>query len=338
MTPLPHEYTGPGLVDLQVNGYAGFDLNGDPAIWTVETLGRINERLVQRGVVAALPTLITDAPEAMCARAKGFARAVGEDRLLHSSFPKLHIEGPFICPNKGPRGAHPQEHCLVPEEASELFDRLWDASSGSIGLLTLAPELPGAVELIEHACARGVVVALGHTQADAREIEAAVAAGATLSTHLGNGSHVMLPRLDNYVQAQLACDDLRASFIADGYHVPPATLKNFMRAKTPQRSILVTDAMAGADAVPGVYKLGRLEVQVDEAEFAHRPGEELLAGSALTLDKAVLNAVRFCDIPFETAWACASVNPASLMGLSIPDVTVNIEEGRFTRRNLPSKV
>lgn len=329
---IPQRHTGPGLVDLQVNGYAGFDFNGDSASWTVEDWTAVQAALARRGVVRALPTFITDAPARMIARARAYARLLDEAPDLAETFPRLHIEGPFIAPEDGPRGAHPRAYCTTPEAVPDLLRALQDASGGRVALLTLAPEVPGALGLIEAAAAQGVTVALGHTAADAATLDAAVAAGARLSTHLGNGSHQTLPRLDNYVQRQLADDRLLASFIADGHHIPFPTLQNFIRAKTPGRTILVTDAMAAADVGPGTYTLGGEAVVVDEALRVAKPGQPNLAGSALTLDRAVLNVVRHGIVSFEDAWAMASTRPAVLIGLPEPPaVTVRVEADGFVR-------
>ncbi len=201
-------------------------------------------------------------------------------------------------------------------------------------MLTLAPELPGASDLITQAVSRGIVVALGHTGAGNETLDRAVRTGARLSTHLGNGSHPTLPRLDNYVQAQLADDRLMASFIADGHHIPFPTLKNFIRAKTPERSILVTDAIIAAEIGPGCYPFLSGEVLVSEELRVSKPGQSNLAGSALTLDRAVLNVVCHSGVSFEQAWAMASTLPATLLDLrGLPEVQVRVGVDGFQRVN-----
>ncbi len=329
---LPASHTGPGLVDVQVNGYAGFDFNADPASWTVEDFDAVRRALARRGVLRALPTLITDDPRRMMARARAFALLVEQEPALRAAFPRLHIEGPFVSPEDGPRGAHPRAHCTTPRKLPDLLPALQEASGGRVGILTLAPELPGAVDLIERAAEQGLCVALGHTAADAETLARAVEAGARLSTHLGNGSHQRLPRLDNYVQRQLAEDRLAASFIADGHHVPFSTLKNFIRAKTPRRSILITDAIAAADVGPGRYTLAGEVVVVSADLRAAQPGQPHLAGSALTLDRAVVHVCLHCDVSFTEAWAMASLHPAALLGLDAPpSITVFVSDDGFTR-------
>lgn len=331
MSSLPQTYEGPALVDLQVNGYAGFDFNAPPDTWTSSDFHDVRAALARRGVRVALPTFITDAPERLVARARAYARLVEQDSALARAFPRLHIEGPFISPEDGPRGAHPRAHCTTPEAHPDLLLRLREASGDRIGVLTLAPELPGAMDLIAQAVEHGVCVAIGHTQAPAATLREAVRAGARLSTHLGNGSHQMLPRHANYVQAQLAEDRLAASFIADGHHVPFYALKNFIRAKTPERSVLVTDAIAAADVGPGRYTLGGDEVVVTPERRVSKPGQPNLAGSALTLDRAVINVCKRCGVSFSEAWAMASTRPAALLGIDEPPrIAVDISPERFT--------
>lgn len=322
-------------MDVQMNGYAGFDFNSDPDTWTVEHFMTVRQALARRGVARALPTLITDEPSRMIARAHTYARLLDREPGLRAAFPRLHIEGPFISSVDGPRGVHPRAHCTTPRRLPDLLARLRDASGDRIGILTLAPECPGSLTLIERAVEWGICVALGHTCADAETLAWAVEAGARLSTHLGNGSHAVLPRLDNYVQHQLAEDRLAASFIADGHHMPLSTLKNFIRAKTPERSLLVTDAVAAADAGPGRYTLGAEEIVASAKGRVTTPDRKTLAGSALTLDRAVVHACRYAHLPFEAAWAMASTQPAALLHLDPPPtVTVSVAPDGFvaTRR------
>ncbi len=330
MSEIPKTYSGPGLVDIQINGYAGFDFNGPAADWSADVLHAIVAKTARRGIAVMLPTLITDAAEAMIARAKRYAELVAADAQLAAVFPRLHIEGPFISPAQGPRGAHSQQHCTTPQSHPDLIDRLLDAAGGRIALVTLAPELPGAIELIARLAGLGICPAIGHTQASNAQLAEAAAAGAKLSTHLGNGSHQMLPRLDNYVQTQLADDRLFASFIGDGHHVPLTTLKNFIRAKTPQRSILISDVISAADCPPGEHLLAGMTVMAAANGRCQKPGEENLAGTAVTLDRSVIRVASQSDVSFERAWAMASTQPAQLLGLEVPaEVSVEICEDGF---------
>jgi N-acetylglucosamine-6-phosphate deacetylase len=327
---LPAGFTGPGLVDIQINGYAGFDFNGDPSTLTAERFEAVREKLRRRGVSAILVTLTTNSPESMIARAAAYSKVIEHSPELAAMYPGLHIEGPFISREDGPRGAHALKHVMSPSQRPDLIDRINDVCGGRVRVVTLAPETDGAIEMIGRLSRAGMCVAFGHTMATPAELQAGAAAGARMCTHLGNGSHNMLPRLDNYVQWQLAQDRLWASFIPDGHHMPFTTLKNFIRAKTPARSVLVTDAVSPAEMPPGEYTLGETVVVRAPNGRVSPPGKTHLGGSSLTLDMGVINTFRHCDVTFEQAWSMASEQPAKLVGLPVPaKVTVDIKEDGF---------
>ena len=313
-TPDIRRLTSPGFLDLQVNGFAGVDFN-DPAT-TADDLHRALAVLRTHGVTRLLPTLITSSAERFdqCARLVLQAKA--------DAVAGIHMEGPYISPEDGPRGAHPRE--FTAPASIEDFKRRQDAAAGQIRLVTLAPEVPGSLPLVEYLRANGVRVAIGHTAAPAEVIRDAVKAGATLSTHLGNGSAQMIPRHPNFIWEQLAADELTASLIVDGHHLPPATVKTMIRAKGVRRTILVTDAIAAAGQPPGEYQLGNLKVRLDESGRVAAPGATNLAGSALALDRAVANTVRFTGVSIEDALAMASTNPAAYLGLK-PAGTLELE-------------
>jgi N-acetylglucosamine-6-phosphate deacetylase len=232
------------------------------------------------------------------------------------------MEGPYISPDDGPRGAHRRED--VSAASIEDFKRRQDAAGGRILLVTLAPEAPGALPLIEYLRGAGIRVGIGHTAASADQIRDAVRAGATLSTHLGNGAAQMLPRHPNFLWEQLAADELTASLIVDGHHLPPATVKTMIRAKGVDRVVLVTDAIAAAGQPPGAYVLGSVTVRLDDTGRVAVPGSPNLAGSALSLDRAVANTVRFAGVTIEQALAMASTIPARYLGLD-PAGTLDLE-------------
>lgn len=295
----------PGLFDLQVNGFAGVDFN-NPATTESDIL-RVVDRLRSTGVTRFLPTLITSSLDR-------FSRCAGTlMRAKHPAIAGLHMEGPYIACEDGPRGAHPREH--VSAASVDDFARRQDAAAGGIRLVTLAPEVPGAIPLIEYLVAHGVRAAIGHTGAAPEQIREALAAGATLATHLGNGCAQVLPRHPNFLWEQLAADELHASLIVDGHHLPPATVKAMVRAKGPTRTILVTDAIAAAGCAAGRYELSGAMVELSEDGRVSPPGKPWLAGSALTLDHAVANMVKFSGVPLESAWAMASSQPARFLGL-----------------------
>ena len=295
----------PGLFDLQVNGFAGVDFNNPKA--TDADILRAVRHLESTGVTAFLPTLITSPLETFKQCAKTILSQA------HDAIVGLHMEGPYISGEDGPRGAHSREF-VIPASVDD-FSRRQELAGGKILLVTLAPEAPGAIELIEFLVQQGIRVAIGHTAASAEQISDAVKAGATLSTHLGNGCHLQLPRHPNLIWEQLADDKLIATLIIDGHHLPAATAKCMIRSKGPNQVILITDAMAAAGCGPGCYELGGESVVVDNAGRVSQPGKPWLAGSALTLDQAVVNTVKLTGMPLETVWQMASVQPAKYLGL-----------------------
>jgi N-acetylglucosamine-6-phosphate deacetylase len=295
----------PGFVDLQVNGFAGIDF-GEPAL-TPERVLQAVAAIEKTGVTRFLPTLITSSFETFSACARAVVRT------KHAAIAGIHMEGPYISPEDGPRGAHPR--AFVRGADVDDFRRRQDAAEGRIVIVTLAPEAPGVLPLIEHLVASKVRVAIGHTGATGGQIADAVKAGATLSTHLGNGCANMLPRHPNVIWEQLGEDRLLASFIVDGHHLPPATVKSMIRAKTPARTILVTDAVGAAGMPPGRYTLGGQEVELSPTGRVAAPGAPNLAGSALRLDVAIGNTVRFTGLPLEDVVPMASTRPAGYVGI-----------------------
>jgi N-acetylglucosamine-6-phosphate deacetylase len=305
MNQEPQRVELPGFVDLQVNGFAGVDF-GDPATTVEQVLAAVSA-IAKTGVTRFLPTLITSTLDDFAACAKTVLGA------KHPAIAGIHMEGPYISPEDGARGAHVRE--FVRGADLDDFRRRQDAAQGRIVLVTLAPESPGALRLIEFLATARVRVAIGHTAATPAQVADAVKAGATLSTHLGNGCAQMLPRHPNFIWEQLAEDRLTASFIVDGHHLPPATVKAMVRAKTPSRSILVTDAIAAAGMPPGIYKLAKQQVELSPSGRVAAPGAPNLAGSALLMNVAIGNTVRFTGLPLQEVVAMASSRPAEYIGI-----------------------
>ncbi|MCS7025016.1 MAG: N-acetylglucosamine-6-phosphate deacetylase [Bryobacteraceae bacterium] len=298
-------YLSPGFIDLQVNGFAGVDYC-DPET-SLEAIARSLEAQFSTGVTRLLPTVITGNPEHMLGALRNLARAKEELRYGHA-IEGIHVEGPHISPEDGPRGAHPARWVRPPDV--EEFHRWQDAARGYVRLVTLSPEWPEAPHYIESLVREGIVVSIGHTKATSAQIEDAVRAGATKSTHLGNGAHAMLPRHPNYIWDQLANDALAAGFIVDGFHLPASFLKSAVRAKGVERSILVTDAVAPAGCEPGYYRLGEVEVELlAEGKVVMRGGTRL-AGAALRMDTAIANTVRMAEVSLADALTMATRNPA----------------------------
>jgi N-acetylglucosamine-6-phosphate deacetylase len=298
-------WVAPGWVDIQVNGFAGVDYNSPAA--PHDEIARSVHVLYSAGVTRFYPTVITGGPEDMLAALKNLARA--KETLAEGvAMDGFHVEGPHISPDDGPRGAHPRRWVRPPD--IEEFRRWQDATGGRIRLVTVAPEWPGAPRYIEAVVAQNVVVSIGHTAAEARHIADAVSAGATMSTHLGNGAHGVMRRHPNYIWEQLAEDQLRASFIVDGIHLPKSFLKVALRAKGVDRALLVTDASSPAGCPPGRYRLGEQDVDLTPDNRVVLAGQERLAGSALRMDRGVENLMRLGELSLADAVRLATVNAA----------------------------
>jgi N-acetylglucosamine-6-phosphate deacetylase len=265
---------------------------------------------------------------------RNLARARRELNNAHA-IDGFHVEGPHISAEDGPRGAHPAASVRPP--SIDEFRRWQEAADGGVRLVTLSPEWPEAIRYIEAITADGVVAAIGHTQATESQIEDAVKAGATLSTHLGNGAHMMLRRHPNYIWTQLAEDRLMADFIVDGIHLDRSFLKVALRAKGISRSVLVTDASAPAGAAPGRYRLGAQEVDHTPDGRVVLAGTDRLAGSALSMDRGVWNLMDLAGLSLADAVAMATVNAAAAGG--VPRRTAGLAAGdradvvRFTIEN-----
>lgn len=299
-------WLSPGFVDLQINGYGGHDLNAESLM--PEVVIALARRLVELGVTTFLPTLITAPEERILASLRAIAAARGVSPLAAHMIPCVHVEGPHISPVDGPRGAHPSAH-VRPPDCGE-FERWQAASGGLVGLVTLSPHWDGALDYISHLARRGIVVALGHTDAGPERIHAAAAAGARLSTHLGNGVAGELPRHPNLLWAQLADDRLTASFIADGHHLPADTLSAMIRAKAIERSILISDAVAVGGLRPGVYETpvgGTVELTAEGRIGI--PGTAVLGGAALPLKNGIANVARLQGFSLQHAIRMATENP-----------------------------
>ncbi|MEX2015764.1 MAG: amidohydrolase family protein [Candidatus Hydrogenedentales bacterium] len=303
-------YLAPPLFDIQVNGAFGIDLLSPDL--RPEDVGELSRKLAAWGVGRWVPTVITAAPAHMERACRVIAEAM-HDRAVKRAVPGIHLEGPHISHEDGPRGAHDKRHVRPPD--LRLFDRLMKAADGHILYTTLAPETPKAIPYIRAVVKRGVAVSLGHHAADADTIRKAADAGATLCTHLGNGLAPKLDRHNNPLWPQLADDRLSISLIADGHHLPPEVLRVFARVKGPGRTILTSDAVHVAGLKPGHYKLGDIPVELNTRGRVSLAGTQLLAGSALMLLQGVVHAAAHTELTLSQAVACASTVPAKLFGL-----------------------
>ena len=310
--PALDTYIAPGFIDVQVNGFVGVDYCS-PAT-AHEEIARSVHAIFSTGVTRFFPTVITGSVEDMAGSIRNLAQAKSALPLEGRAMEGFHIEGPHISPDDGPRGAHPR-HCVRAPDTEEL-KRWVDLSQGNVKLITVAPEWPGTVAYIEAARREGIVISIGHTNATAAQIADAVSAGATMSTHLGNGAHAVLPRHPNYIWEQMGEDRLTASFIADGIHLSASFLKVALRAKGIERSVLVTDAVMPAGCAPGRYRLGEVDVELHADQRVTLVGESRLAGSSLRMDRGVENLMRLAKVSLAEAVTMSTRNPARVCRVS----------------------
>jgi N-acetylglucosamine-6-phosphate deacetylase len=301
-------YLCSGFFDPQVNGFAGMDFNS-PSL-SAEGLHWAALSLASTGVTRFLPTLITSSHEKMVRQLRIIGQALRSDPLLRQMCPGIHLEGPYISPEEGPRGVHLRKFIRLPQW--EEVERFQEACEGRIKCVTLAPEIKGAIPFIKKATAHGIVIGIGHTDASEEFLEEAVQAGARLSCHLGNAPSALFDCHRNLIEKQLAMDQLMVSIIVDGIHLPPDTVNNYVQAKGVKRIVLTTDSMAGAEAPPGRYTLGDLEVEVGPDRAARLVGTSRLAGSTLTMDRAVTNVIRFAGVDLPSAIDMAAKNAKRL--------------------------
>lgn len=303
-------WLAPGLVDLQVNGFRGHDVNAaaDPS-----AVVAMVHALFSVGVTTVVPTVITASEEQIVLALRAIVAARALDPLVAHAVPYAHVEGPYLSGEDGPRGVHALEHLRAPSVAE--FVR-WQRTSGDlVGMVTLSPHFDESPSYIADLASRGVHVAVGHTHATPAQIIAAADAGATLSTHLGNGAHAVLPRHPNYLWAQLAEDRLTAGFIGDGHHLSRETLIAMLRAKSLDRAFLVSDAVALAGSPPGSYSTpigGTVELTADGRLEYGSTG--LLAGAARSLADGVANVAGLGPFSLGEAVGLATSSPGRFCG------------------------
>jgi N-acetylglucosamine-6-phosphate deacetylase len=304
-------FVAPALFDLQINGCHGYGYSSPDL--TIEQVRTIVEVCRAHGIGGQLATLVTNSFEALRHGFATLCKARETDRALAEEIPGFHLEGPYISSEDGPRGAHARMHVRKPDW--DEFQRLQDAAGGKIRLVTLAPEHEGALRFVERLVKAGIVVAIGHTAASGQRIREAIAAGVKLSTHLGNGSHAMIPRHENYIWEQLAADELWASFIPDGHHLPATIVKSIVRVKTPARAIITCDASSLAGSPPGRYKQWDMELDVLPGGKVVLPGTPFLAGSGVFTDECVARTVTMAGVSLAEAIDMAGARPRELLGL-----------------------
>ncbi len=297
----------PGLIDIQLNGFAGVNFS-DPGL-TPEQLISLMPAIWKTGVTTFCPTLITNSFEGLARNFEVFEKARHADERLARTIPCYHLEGPYI--SKQAKGTHNPDFLRDPDWSE--FLKWQEAAGGRIGILTLAPELPGALEMIRKARQAGVVVAIGHTDASVEQVHAAAEAGAQMNTHLGNGNPQMIHRHRAPFWAQLDDDRLHAGMICDTFHLPPEVVRIIYRVKGLDRSILVTDAVHVAGLPPGPYTLVGVKIELLPSGQVVMADRTSLAGSALTMNRGVSVFMKFTGVSLQQAIQAATANPARFL-------------------------
>jgi N-acetylglucosamine-6-phosphate deacetylase len=303
---------GTGFFDLQINGYGGVDFNTDGL--TELQLNQVCQRLEQDEVGGILATIITADLDAMCRRLTTLRQLRDRDPLAKRIIAGFHIEGPFLNEAPGFRGAHPADFVRPATEA--LMKRLLEAAGGLCRVVTLAPERDPGLEVTRMLARSGVVVSAGHTDASLDKLKAAIDAGLSMFTHVGNGCAMTIHRHDNIIQRVLSLSDhLWLTFVADGVHVPWPALRNYLRAAAPERSIVASDAMSAAGLGPGRYTLGHWDVLVGPDMVARAPDGSHLIGSAGTMRQSHQNLIDHLGIAKADADRLTMHNPRAAAGL-----------------------
>lgn len=302
------------FMDIQVNGYGGVDFNQDEV--DADGVHRACELLESHGVRAILLTLITERMDLMLARLRKLVAIRAADARVARMVAGFHLEGPFIHPEDGYRGAHPRD--AVRPADLDAMKQLLDAGAGLTRLVTLAPEFDQGLKVTGHLVRQHVAVAAGHCDPTLDQLKAAADAGLSLFTHLGNGCPKQIDRHDNIIQRVLSVSDrIRPCFIADGAHVPFFALGNYLRAAGLDRCIVVSDAVSPAGLGPGRYRIGRWELDVGEDMVVRAPGDKHLVGSAGTMPRAFDNLVKHVGLNEAEALRLTRDNPAQAVGIAL---------------------
>jgi N-acetylglucosamine-6-phosphate deacetylase len=298
----------PGFVDIHMHGGAGLDvMRALPA-----ELPHLNKFLATHGVTGYFPTTVAAPLDQTCAALERLADAIAAAPDANAAQARplgIHLEGPFLSHKR--RGVHPPEYLVEP--TLEIFERLWQAARGQVRMMTIAPELPGALEVIAEAARRKVCVSIGHSDAVLEAARAGVRAGARHATHTFNAMRPLDHRDPGILAEVLTDNQLTADIIADGIHVAPEVVQLFLQAKGVERAVLITDATAAAGMPDGTYQLGPIQVLVKDGKCTM---DGKLAGSVLTMDRAVRNVTRFAGWSLQDAVRAATLNPARAVGLA----------------------
>jgi N-acetylglucosamine-6-phosphate deacetylase len=301
----------PGFVDIHMHGGAGLDVMRASS----SELPHLNQFLTQHGVTSYFPTTVAAPLDQTCAALERLADAIeaapspsSGNGAVEALPLGIHLEGPFLSHQR--RGVHPPEYLVEP--TLQVFERFWQAARGHVRMMTIAPELPGALEVIAEAARRNVLVSIGHSDAVLEAARAGVTAGARHATHTFNAMRPLDHRDPGILAEVLTDNQLTADIIVDGIHVMPEVVQLFLQAKGLDRAVLITDAMAAAGMPDGTYQLGPIQVEVKEGKCT---SEGRLAGSVLTMDRAVRNVTQFAGWSLRDAVRAATLNPSQAAGL-----------------------
>ena len=307
----PDLFVAPGLIDNQINGYSGVDFSSDDV--TPEKVRLAAERIWSDGVTTFIPTVITNSHENLVLNFKNLYNAITREDLM-GSVPGFHLEGPYISPEKGFYGTHPEKYVRKPDWNE--FVEYQEAAGGKIIQVTVGPEVEGADVFIEKCKDKGIIVAIGHTNANAGQVRMAAEKGAKLSTHLGNGCANMIHRHHNHLWPQLAEDRLIPTIIADGHHLPEEVIKVFVKVKGPDKIILTSDVNHLIGMPPGKYNYLGTEVVYSEDGLVRNPGKNCLAGASMPLVRGVETVMNYTGCPLGEAINMASKNVADVYGFN----------------------
>lgn len=302
-------YVSPGFFDFQVNGYKGSDYSLED--FSEEHIRNIINSLAAFGITQHIPTIVSSSWERILRNLKIISKAINTSPDIKEAIPGIHIEGPFICPEEGPRGCHDPEFIRNPD--FEEFRQWQEAAEGRIVMVTIAPEREGSMDFIKKVTRIGVKIAIGHTGATPEIIKEAIEAGAQFSTHLGNGSYLILPKVNNYIWEQLAADELFAGIICDGFHLPASVVKVFARAKGLERLILTSDVALAGGLNPGIYKWGSMEVEVFKDGHLGLAVTGILVGAGHLLDWDIAHFIRFTGNDLAKTIPLCTINPAKII-------------------------
>lgn len=299
----------PGFMDIQINGYNSKDYSSALDNTQIEEL--VHD-IAKCGTTRHYPTIITNSESRIIQSIRNIIKARKSSFLIEQAIPGIHIEGPFISPEEGARGVHDPE--FIRQSDFNEFHRWQNAAEGLIRIVTVSPENEETISFIRQITEKGVIAAIGHTDASAEMIEKAIEAGASLSTHLGNGSPAFIHRLKNFIWKQLNSDKLSSSIIADGFHIPSDVLNCFTKCKGVEKIILISDAAALAGSKPGLYKWGNMDIEIFEDGHMGLHNTTNLAGASSLLNRCIGNLARSTHLSLKESIRCATVNPCKLTG------------------------